>query len=296
MLEASIRNLQSDISLLQTYIGQRQKASFHDVERMVESLTIHLFKALGIANLKNVNEFRSNAIAIDLSDENKRVAVQVTTNASVSKLRKTVENFEKVGQNGRSLRASYDKLYIFGFCKWASNVNLPSYCELVTPVVLVSRLVDRGDVDVVDDVIHAVRQHSSYKSLHPWNDRDSLEIILDVLNRNAIKHRMSCEGNVKSMTGALDEVSELIGKGTLNKKEKSKAISDFTDVRMKQFLRTTMHNIGRILSIVYSNTRGDVTEIEYQAMLEIDEIKKMIARDASGIAGDYGLSVKIDVM
>ncbi|MCV5768178.1 hypothetical protein OFN22_32325, partial [Escherichia coli] len=78
----------------------------------------------------------------------------------------------------------------------------------------------------------AIRRHHDYTSLHPWSDKDSLEIILNIINRNAIKHRMSCEGSLSDMIAGLKEINEVITKGTIQRKQRSKSISDFKDQSM----------------------------------------------------------------
>lgn len=50
-----------DIALLQTYIVQRQKAGFHDMERMLEALSIHMFRALSIGELVNKNQLNNRS-------------------------------------------------------------------------------------------------------------------------------------------------------------------------------------------------------------------------------------------
>ncbi|EIZ0987689.1 SMEK domain-containing protein, partial [Escherichia coli] len=54
MIDPLIRNLQSDIALLQLYIAQRKQAGFHDMERIIESLTIFMFRALKMSELVNM--------------------------------------------------------------------------------------------------------------------------------------------------------------------------------------------------------------------------------------------------
>ena len=56
MIDPLIRNLQSDIALLQLYIAQRKQAGFHDMERIIESLTIFMFRALKMGELVNMNQ------------------------------------------------------------------------------------------------------------------------------------------------------------------------------------------------------------------------------------------------
>lgn len=75
MIDPLIRNLQADIALLQFYIAQHQKAGFHDMERMVEALTIFMFRALQIGEFKNLNQIKVNFPTIDLADNQKMVKI-----------------------------------------------------------------------------------------------------------------------------------------------------------------------------------------------------------------------------
>lgn len=296
MIDALIRNLQVDIALLQTYITQRQKAGFHDMERMLESLTIHMFRALNIGELENKNQLRVNFPAIDLADDKNLVAVQVTSNASPAKIDKTIEAFEKVNNSGTSLKDKYSVLYIFGFCK-ASKHPIPCYCKVIDPSYFIGELCDKADEEQIQNMINAVRRHHDYSSLHPWQDSDCLEIILNTINRNAIKHSMSCEGNIADMTQGLREISELITKGTIRGKERAKSISDFGDQSMILFLRKVMDDISTIQAIVNKSKtgQGDFVAINYDGMREIDELKRAIAVKSSEIAKLNNINIKINL-
>lgn len=262
------------------------------MERMLEAFTTRVFRALSLAELKNMNQLRMNFPAIDLADDDKRVAVQVTSNASPAKIRKTIEKFEKTGVKSLNLCTKYDTLYIFGFCK-LTEIPVPGYCRLMSTSTVVNHLIENADEDSIHDVLEAIHRHQSYSSLHPWNDKDSLEIVLNLINRNAIKHRMSCEGMLANMTTGLNEISELIGKGTVNRKERSKSISDFADDCIKQFLRDVMDNITSILAVVNASSRGGYVNVPFAGMQQIDLIKQRIADDASMIARQYGIKIHI---
>lgn len=267
MIDPLIRNLQADIVLLQNYIIQRQSAGFHDMERMLEALTIHIFRALQLGNLTNKNQVTVNFPAIDLADDSLDVAVQVTSNASPAKIKKTIEAFEKKNNKGNSLSDKYSTLYIFGFCK-SSKTPIPAYCRVINPSFIIGELCDKADEDQIQEVLNAVHRHQSYSSLHPWDDNDSLEIILNTINRNAVKHMMSCEGSISTMTDGFNEISELIGKGTVRGRERSKSISDFRDARIVSFLRNVMDDISSILAIVNKGKTGtgDFVAIDYEGM------------------------------
>lgn len=297
MIDPLIRNLQADIALLQFYITQRQKAGFHDMERMVEALTIFMFRALRMGELKNLNQIKVNFPAIDLADNTKMIAVQVTTNASPGKINKTITAFEKKNESGVSLKDKYSVLYIFGFCK-ASKHSVPSYCKLIDTSYLVGELCDNADEDMIHDMLDAIRRHQDYTSLHPWNDKDALEIILNVINRNAIKHRMICEGSLHDMLIGFNEINEVIGKGTIQRKQRSKSIADFKDQGMVKFLRGIMDDLSHIQAIINKSkvNNSDFVNISHEDMVRIDQLKIKIANDSSKIAKKNNIKVEIKVI
>lgn len=294
MIDALIRNVQADIALLQTYIIQRQTAGFHDMERMLEALAIHMFRALRLGELENKNQLKVNFPAIDLADDKRKVAVQVTSNASPAKIRKTIEAFEKKSSLGKSLSDKYSTLYILGFCK-SSKTTIPSYCQVIDPSYFIGELCDKADEDQIQQMLNAIRRHRSYSSLHPWDDKDSLEIILNTVNRSAVKHMMSCEGSISEMTKGLKEISELIGKGSVNGKERAKSISDFQEPKIVLFLRGVMDDISSILAIVNKSKigAGDFVAVNQDGMRKIDGLKMKISKNASTIAKLYAIEIEI---
>ncbi|MEK8052608.1 SMEK domain-containing protein [Ideonella sp. DXS22W] len=225
MLEALIKNLTQDIAILQRRIELGKDAGFNDMSRLLEVLTIQVFKALNIADLVRMDQLRMSFPAIDVADKGKSggIAVQVTSVADANKVKKTIQAFEKQDANGKSIKDGYAKLYIFGFCKHAKRVEVPPYCEVIGPGFLVDQLTDLGDEVPVQDVLDAIRRHLDYASIHPYDDVACLRIALGYISRNAVRHFMSCEGDVNDMTRGLTEITELLGKGTVNRKEKSKA-------------------------------------------------------------------------
>jgi hypothetical protein len=250
--------------------------------------------ALSIGELANKNQIRVNFPAIDLADDKKMIAVQVTSNASPAKIDKTIIAFETKNDAGVSLKDSYSTLYIFGFCK-SSKHPVPTYCKVIDPSYFIGELCDKADEDQIQNMLNAVRRHQDYSSLHPWNDKDSLEIILNTINRNAIKHRMSCEGNITDMTQGLREISELIAKGSIRGKERAKSISDFDDQSMVKFLRDVMDAVSEIQAIVNKSKvgQGDFVAIDYDEMMKIDELKVRISKKSSEIAKLNQIDIEI---
>lgn len=297
MIDALIRNLQNDIALLQLYITQRKKAGFHDMERMIESLTIFMFRALRMGEMKNMNQIKVNFPAIDLADDQNMIAVQVTTNASPAKIKETISAFEKKNEFGVSLKDKFSILYIFGFCN-ASKHQTPKYCKVVDPSFFINELCDKADEDMIQDMLDAIRRHQDYTSLHPWSDKDSLEIILNIINRNAIKHQMRYEGSISEMLAGLKEINELITKGTIQRKQRSKSISDFKDQDIINFLRDVMDDLSVIQAIVNKSKdeHNDSVYINHEDMISIDKLKAKIAYDSSKIASLNNIKLKLSVV
>lgn len=151
---------------------------------------------------------------------------------------------------------------------------------------------------MIHDMLDAIRRHQDYASLHPWSDKDSLEIILNVINRNAIKHRMSCEGSISDMLIGLKEINELITKGTIQRKQRSKSISDFNDQSMVKFLRGVMDDLSVIQAIVNKSkvNQGDMVRISYEDMIAIDKLKAKIANDSSEIASLNNIDIALNIV
>ncbi|MEI7347889.1 SMEK domain-containing protein [Dickeya chrysanthemi] len=90
MIEALIKNLNQDIAILQHRVERDKDVGFNDMSRLLEVISVQLFKALGIANLKSKNQIRVNFPAIDAADDDKNggIAVQVTSVANAAKIKK----------------------------------------------------------------------------------------------------------------------------------------------------------------------------------------------------------------
>lgn len=295
MIESLIKNLNQDVALLQLRIERDKDAGFYDMARLLESMSIQFFKAVGIANLKSKNQIRVNFPAIDAADDNKNggIAVQVTSVANANKIKKTIATFEKKDAHGKCLKDGYAVLYIFGFCKASKTAIVPSYCQVVGPGFFVDKLVDLDDEEKVQTIIDSVRRHLDYSSIHPYDDIECLKVVLGYVGRNAVRHYMSCEGNNDDMTKGLKEISELIGKGTVNGKPKSKAHHEFEDQEIGEFLRDVLGHIGGITAIINRASRDGFVYLSQQDRMGVDELKRSIATSAQRIAARHSIATPL---
>lgn len=292
MIEQTIKNLIQDITFIQQYIKTNQESGFNDMTRILESITLNIFNVTHSLNLVNKNQLKTNFPAIDLADDNKRIAIQVTTNADSKKIKNTIEKFENSGLNN-----NYEKLYIFGFLECKKTGKYPTYCELFKVGDLITKLTDMNNEEKVQNIIDILKQHTDFSRVHPYDDINCLKIVLNCIDRNAIKHKMYCEGSYFDMIKGLDEILELITKGTINKKTKSKSLDDFSDEKIKKFLQKTKDKIGKIKSIVNkSREKGsnfvNIVERDYY---EIDKIKLEIIKLSNEISSKYDCGLIINV-
>lgn len=290
MLQEAVNNLNHDISLLELYIKNSQESGFSDMARLLESLSISLFKEAYGFSLENKNQIKCNFPAIDLGDDKEKVAVQVTTNADAAKIKHTIRVFEEQGLNKK-----YNKLYIYGFLKLSKFDKIPDYCVLVKSSTLISQLMDKNDEDSVQNVIDAVKQHTDFSRVHPYNDIDCLKIILRVIDRSAVKHKMYSEGCYSEMVEGLREITEIISKGKIGKQNKSKSIDDFYDEEMISFLQEIRDLISKIISIINkSRIEGiDVYNIMYGDIERIDKMKASIIDKCNLIARKNNIDICI---
>ncbi|ELB2048015.1 SMEK domain-containing protein [Vibrio parahaemolyticus] len=290
MLKEAVNNLNHDISLLELYVKNSQESGFSDMARLLESLSISLFNETYGYKLKNKNQIKCNFPAIDLADDEQNVAVQVTTNADSTKIRHTIKVYEKYNLNKK-----YKKLYIYGFLKHSDLKDVPDYCVLVNSSKLVSELMDKNDEDAVQSVIDAVKQHTDFSRVHPYDDLNCLKIILRLIDRSAIKHRMHCEGSYDDMVKGLKEITEIISKGKLGKQNKCKSIDDFYDEDIVCFLREVRDIVSRIISIINrSRIDGvDMYNLKFEDLENIDSMKESIINNSNLISKKYHINMVI---
>jgi hypothetical protein len=283
-----------DISLLQTYINNNNDMGFYDINKLLEYMSIKLFGIIYGYNLINLNEIKVNFPAIDLADEKAGVSIQVTSNATAQKIKETIKTFEN-----EKLYEKYHTLKIYGFCKANKKKrSLPgNYNVIVMDTIdLVTKLISIHDESKVQEVIDTIRSHTDYSTIHPYDDLTCLELLLRTIDRNAIKHGMSCEGNYSDMVKGLIEITELITKGQINSKERSKPINNFSDQEIIKFMTGIKNKITKILAIINKNKRPDRDFIclSFDDMRNIDKIKIEIISSSNRISREKGLTIIID--
>lgn len=105
--EKYINNITSNLSWLVSQISQKGVLKLYDDHIHAESFFCGLLNIIFGYQLTNANFDHPNAAAIDLLDATNRIAVQVTTDRTAAKVRKTLEKF-----GAHALYRQYDRLII----------------------------------------------------------------------------------------------------------------------------------------------------------------------------------------
>ena len=98
------------MSIFVTQVNGSTAMTMTDINHAAETVLIPLFREVyGYKDLKNLNsEEEVNYPAIDLADENARVAIQITSTANSEKIKHTLEQFIKF-----KLYEKYDRLIVY---------------------------------------------------------------------------------------------------------------------------------------------------------------------------------------
>lgn len=93
--EFYLKNIAEDLALLSREVSILNAVNLYDINIIAEDFFPGLLNLIYGYELKNANHLEKNAPAIDLVDSENRIAVQVTSDNSSTKIKHTIEEFNK---------------------------------------------------------------------------------------------------------------------------------------------------------------------------------------------------------
>lgn len=286
-------------AILETYYNIKDSQASDYFEILSKDL-LNITYDLNLVNL-NVLLHKPNVKAIDLCDDQKKICVQVTINATPAKIKDTIKKFE-----GSELYEKYNELIIFSLKKTKSDrktmqINSKEYIiDVYDFQELIKIIINNNDISKINSVTEKLRNELG--SIKYYDEEKCLENILRVINRNAIKHNMHQEGSNLEMIKALNEINQVIMKGTLANGTKITNLTnyDFKDEDIKKFLDNVYFKISRIKALVAE--LGGKEENGYflildngthhKQILEINTLKGEILTSSKDIAKKFKLKLK----
>ncbi len=125
-LEKSLNRIIELLSIFRYELEHKNAAGLFDFNSLAEDVLLPIFKdAFGHYFLRNLNKERRNFAGIDLGDPQDRVAFQITSDPSLSKVRETLL---KVVQHRHYL--TYQTIYIYILTKKQGKYNKKSLQEI----------------------------------------------------------------------------------------------------------------------------------------------------------------------
>ena len=189
--EVYLKNIAENLALLSREVSILNAVNLYDINIIAEDFFPGLLNLIYGYELKNANHLEKNAPAIDLIDQKNRIAVQVTSDNSSTKIKHTIEEFNKsqayhlydrlvvlILTQKKKYSSNFDTQGLFSFEKardiWDVEKLIKDIRELET--VQIKKISDylseelcnkyysvretqAGEVDTIIDLIEYISQH-----------------------------------------------------------------------------------------------------------------------------------------
>lgn len=276
------------LTFLQNYIQNNVKQSFNDLTFSLETVIkdyLNVFEKSD-EQFTNINFLKHNYPAIDLENKKKSIGVQVTKNADLRKVKKTIDTYNRH-------RLIYTQLMIIGLVK--STKNSPPGVTVYDSEYLIE-LAQHGTSDQKDKVYDILKRQIPWNSLSPLDDKHCFDVVFDVINRSAVRDLTAVEGSFDKMVDGLSEIKEIITTGLIKGKSiRAKALVEYAP-KIRIRLSEIEFDVSSIIQICNQNKnqRGsDFLCLKRHETDMIDKLKGDIINKTNKLADDFSLGKKI---
>lgn len=274
------------ITFLQRYIENNVKQSFNDISFSIEVVVKEVLTVLESSQYINLNDFEHDYPAIDLLNEDKGIAVQVTTDANMAKVKHTVKMYEK-----HSMK--YNELIVFGFLK-KTNTKTPK--AKIVSVEYLTNKIKASSYEKILKVNRILQREIPFHRLSPLKDKHCLEVVLSVIDRSAIKDMTHIEGCYHDMVNGLKEIVQIIYNGEVKEgKIRAKPLVGYSD-DIQSELEEIVFEVNEIIRVVNKSknrTPNDILFLSCEEKALIDKGKMSVAKLANILAKDKNIDREI---
>lgn len=276
------------IGAMRQYVSAKYDAGLLDISASLEVLICEMFDITEGLKLKKLELIKPNFPAIDLADDEKSIAIQVTSDASTSKRNETIRIFK---QNG--LDKKYNDLRIVGFCssskprKAIPGVKVIGLKEILSGLKVVSSTrLESLEVNLMNSI--------NFSSLHPLRDNDCLQTVMHVLDRDAIRHRVHVEGSFSDFVKGIKEIKEIIHTGNIRGKNIfAKPLSMYSD-EYNDFLTQIDLHLSKMLATVNKSKSGDFYYLDERSSQEVEHERDQLIMLANNFCKSH--DIKRDII
>jgi hypothetical protein len=175
--EELLKQIRKLLSIFVTEVKASGAMGLTDINRVSENLFIPIFREVyGYKDIKNLNHAHPNYPAVDLGDEVRGVAVQITSTSSTKKVKSTLETFFK-----HNLERHFSRVVIYVLTEKQRQYSEKSFKDFQSESVRF-----HANKDIIDyrDLLRAIGNL----------DQEKLEKILEILNLNLGYEAISIQG------------------------------------------------------------------------------------------------------
>lgn len=129
------------LAQIESMVRLSNNQQLYDIDHVLEDFCTGLINLVYGLNLHNINNEKKNSPAIDLGDPEAKIAVQITSDKSGTKIRQTVEKFIE-----NNLYNTYDKLLIVLLVPKQDSYSVPINTEGHLSFSKSNDIIDFGDI------------------------------------------------------------------------------------------------------------------------------------------------------
>lgn len=240
--ELRLDKVTSLIGAMRNHVSAKYDTGLLDISASLEVLICDMYSITESLNLKKLELIKPNFPAVDLADDDNSIAIQVTSDASTQKRKETLRIF-----NEKGLDAKYKDLRIIGFVDCSKPRNSLKGVQVLGPKDILSGL-KAANAEQLQRLESRLMKSINFSNLHPLDDKDCLHAVMNVLDRDAVRHRVHVEGSFSDFVKAIKEIKEPIDTGRIEGKQIfSKPLSSYSD-EYGQFLTLIDLHLAKMLA------------------------------------------------
>jgi len=300
MQDELIRVITDGLQWLVHKLEGRTVARLYDLHIVSEDFVKRFVNCLRDLDLVNLNEGGFNHPAIDLGDKKKRVSYQVTNQRTARKIQDGLDKFDKHG-----LAADYDEIFFLILRKKqttystlkCSTIQFDPTKHIVDVPDLIRQASGSG-IARLKALAKIIEDEGLMPSFPLDSDEQTVIKIHSHFDRNALKHHWQQEGPIGRFEVALNELTELLGKGTIQGNKITKPIHLLTDKGLLREFGVVRNALGALTALFNEAVNsGEIRSGDQFAFFrhretadKINQAKMQVIEAINKIGQRYGLA------
>ncbi|RLP80236.1 hypothetical protein D9V34_14320 [Mycetocola lacteus] len=242
------RRIVDRMSVIDAHVKGRTKHGLNDASTAIETLYREVLNMTRGWNLTSANFGQHDFPAVDLHDEGQRIAVQVTATCDTTKIVKTQKAFQD-----HKLDQAYDKLIFIGIESLKTSSKLELWAEIWSQSKLLN--LENLDLQQLEHLDSRLAQSISWHAFVEMSDRHCFDVVMGILDRDAIRHETSQEGDFGAMTTGLMDIKRIVNSGEIpGTRHLAKPLPLYSQ-KYQDILLEIDESVGRMRSLVQRNTK-----------------------------------------